>query len=304
MDYQVFLTYIVLALIVAITIHILFKAFYSCNYKKSNEGFIGPYQRDSLKNIHNIQMDNSDTVSTNSNYETKISRYNDKDKYYSSGCNSEPDVDGISKLPPTYNSLDNSQTLENKIPNNLMPDEPKSSYEYSDDYIGGISNRTPNLIGSASCDINNTYANDFLMDENVLCPTKAPTYTREELQKYRDNFFDFRSHLWQQSAGVDPVDRMNAMLLSGDGDLPGRGRKISDVYDSLTGDRIHKEHCVMVQNLDNITMSPQYRMPGTLGDYYTKDNWIYNYDHVMNGALFYDNVAGVDPLMDSQMAIN
>lgn len=281
MDYQVFLTYIVLALIVAIIIHIIFKVLYSYHYKKSNDSFSNSQQYITIDS--NNLVNNSDTkLSTNG---VEINRYNTS----KSSCNESV----------------NSQSSDNQIPNNLMSNDFDSVYDYvDDDYINGISNKTPNLIGSTTCDVNNTYTKEFLMDNDILCATEIKPRSKKDLQDYRDNFFGFRSHVWQNSAGVDPVDRLNEKILSGDGDLSQNGKKISDIYDSLTGDRIHKKHCIMTPNLDNITMSSQYKMPGSLGDYYTKDNWIYNYDHVMNGALFYDNVSGVDPLMDDQMAFD
>lgn len=262
MDYQIFLTYIVLALIVAITIHILFKAFYLC----TNERFFDQNQTYSLKSVYDYDSDND-----------KIKQLNQLNK--------------LTQLNDDLNSTiskDKNQITENKIPNNLMSEESKSlCYEYSDDHISGVSNHMPKFIGSTSCDTNN----ELIMDENTSC-------TKQELQKYRDDFFGFRSHLWQSSAGVDAVDRVNSKITEYK-----PGEKISNVYDSLTKN-CTKKQCVMNQNLDNITMLPQYKLSGSSGDFYTKDNWVYNYDHVMNGALFYDNVTGNDPLMDSQMAVN
>ena len=273
MDYQIFLTYIVLALIVAITIHILFKIFYKNNSNKMN-------------------MEKMDTM------EKKLSGSVDSDK------STYRQYDSLSQCSGSSSSLSN----KNRIPNNIMSDN--ESYE-TDDVIG-ISNKTPNLVNCTSCEINNTYTKEFLMDWNdVQCPTQEVEYSREQLQDYRDDFFGFRSHLWQKSDTIDPVDRMNERLYDGNGDIAGSNTKtISDIYDSLTAEPMAdrgkrpKQPYVMTQNLDNISMSPQYKMPATLGDYYTNDNWMYNRDHVMNGALFYDGVSGVDPMMNDQMAVS
>lgn len=281
MDYQVFLTYIVIALIIAIIIHILFKMFYFSHYKNFNKN-------------------------SNKNEEFKNERF--RNRRFKERENDEivDDILNISTSSREKNKFDKITMSDNVIPCNLMTDDSRSTYEYNkNDNVVGISNRTPNLVGCTTCDINNTYTKEFMMDENVSCPTKAPPYSREKLQGYRDNFFDFRSHLWQQSSGVDAVDRMNEQLYLGDGDLPKSklGKNISDVYDSLTKDKYHKDHCVLSQNLDDINKSPQYVMPATLGDYYTRDDWVYNEDRVMNGGLFYDGVSGLDPLMHDQMAV-
>jgi hypothetical protein len=296
MDYQVFLTYIVLALIIAIIIHMLFRAINTCyNNSSNNESF--PYSNSAGLDPYSGSLDLGKNMNGTSDT-SSVSSSN-------SSNNSMANYDG--KINCTPIAAEGSQAADNKIPNNLMSEGSNSEVEAydDDDYIGGISNRTPNLVGCTTCDVNNTYTKEFIMDESVKCPTKEVSYSRDQLQDYRDGFFGFRSHLWQQSASVDPVDRINERLLSGDGSIESKPcEKISDVYDSLTGDRVHKKHCVMTQNLDNISMSPQYRMPGTLGDYYVRDNWMYNYDHVMNGALFYDGVSGMDPLMNDQMALN
>lgn len=293
MDYQVFLTYIVLALIIAITIHIIFRAFYSCYYKNTNnEGFCDINKQNNLQNqdqctVYNMNLSNDINDDTTRSTMSSISTSN----------------------------IDN-------IPNNLMSDESKHEYDQHDheydhqfdnnndqfdnDYIVGISNKTPKLIGCTSCDVNNTFIKENLMDNSINCPTQEKHYSNEQLKDYRNNFFGFRSHVWQESAGVDPVDKINERILNGDGDISKSrcGEKISDVYNSLTKDSVHEKHCVMSQNLDNISMIPQYKMQGSLGDFYTRDNWMYNYDHVMNGALFYNGVSGMDPLMNDQMAIN
>jgi hypothetical protein len=193
--------------------------------------------------------------------------------------------------------------LENQIPNNLMRDNSRSIYYTDEDLISGISNKTPKSIGCITYDANNTYVKEFIMNDNVSCPVIKQPYSKEDLQNYRDKFFDFRSHIWQQSADVDPVDRINEKILSGNGDLFGSksGKKISNIYDSLTGDRIHKKHCMAV-NLDNISTS-QYKIQETLNDYYTKNNWMYNSDCVSNNTLF-DDVSDLDSLMDRQMIYN
>ena len=144
----------------------------------------------------------------------------------------------------------------------------------------------------SSCNTTDLYMNEFLMN-NKICKDK---YSDVDIQKYRDKFVDFRSYTCQTSGGIDTVDKMNEVILSGD--KVTTGDKISNIYDSLT------QNCIKNPNLDKISISPQYKMQGSMGNYYTKDNWIYGYDNVMNGGMFYDGITGQDPMMDNQMAVN
>lgn len=275
MDYQIFLIYIVLALIVAVTIQILFRTFYPSNKEKFSD----------ISHVNGVNSNLTNMYSSVSNlgYETEVNKYNNNNNH------------NLKYLSDT--------DAGNTIPNNLMSEESQALC----DSVDGSTNRTPHLIESTTCiadepNINtyadNTYEKEFGKDNgNCVCPAPAIPSSREDLHTYRNKFVDFRSHLYQSSAGVDPVDRMNDKLYSGNGsyDVQGSkcGEKISDAYDYLTGGRNGEKKC-----------DSQYKMSGTLGDYYTRDNWVYNCDHVMNGAIFYNDVTGLDPLMDNQMAIN
>jgi hypothetical protein len=157
----------------------------------------------------------------------------------------------------------------------------------------GLINCMPHLTKSKDC---NTYEKEF-MDEKCAYQADLKKYSRDELHEYRDKFIGFRSYINQSSADVDPVDRINEQLYSED-DM--YGEKIGDRYDYL----VNGKKCILDQDIDQINMSPKYKMAGTFGDYYTKDNWVYNCDSVMNGAVFYDNISGTDPEVDPQMAVN
>lgn len=57
-----------------------------------------------------------------------------------------------------------------------------------------------------------------------------------DLDNYRDDFFGMRNQIWQPSADVDMVDRINDMYLSGNEDVSRnhRGLKIKDLFTQLT----------------------------------------------------------------------
>ncbi|AYV84910.1 MAG: hypothetical protein Hyperionvirus53_5 [Hyperionvirus sp.] len=136
MDYQVFLAYVVLALVIAVIIQLLFKAFSHCH------------------------------------------RYN-KPKH--------------SKNPP-------------KKSENFTPDDIISNAQI------------PNNLISTDDDTPSGYTS--WKDDD--------SYARIQNRKYQNDFFGFRSHLWNRSdGGTDPIDRINTLE-------PVLDEQISDVYNSLT----------------------------------------------------------------------
>lgn len=168
---------------------------------------------------------------------------------------------------------------------------------------GGHANKTPNLVPCINCDYENTFSKEFIQQEAPRCPTSAPDMTREQLKDYRDKFFGFRSELFQGSnvEGTDPVDKINEQLLDGEGELV--GRNISDVFDSLTGNKSRTQQ-MKEQNVDNITMNPQYKSNGANGQFYLPVSWAYTNESVMNGGKFYDGVSGIDSELNPPMAID
>ena len=202
MNYQVFLTYIILALVIALLIQILFNTFYPCHE---------PQKAYNLKNIYPGK--NQDSIPEEA---------------------SNPENNG-----------NNDSLIDNALPNNLM-----------DDYESIIpEDRSSGLSGYTDWE-QDSYERVSENDNN--------------LKEYRNKFMDFRSHVWKRSdEGQDVVDRVNQTLIDGAAEPECEpeepepsGKKISDIYDSLTNNKT---------------------------------------DSVMNGGLFYDEVTGMDPSQNVEM---
>ena len=271
MNYQIFLIYIILALIIALVVHLLFKGLYIGSEKQNNNTDYSPSAGniDSRVNNNNSSTDNININTSRNNNKRKQEQQEEQRQ-----CFPAKPVVVESKV---YESKSLDNLSRNNLPNNLMNDDYYDDYD-DRDVTSGIVNMTPTLVGNPVCD-------------------NSPV----DHEAYRNNFFEFRSNLWQNSSQSDAVDNINDFMTSDD-DKKMSGKKISDIYDSLTGGNRNKK-CLLNNNLDDISQVPQYRMQGALGDYYTRDNWIYNEDRVMNGAVFYNGISGVDPLMDNQMAV-
>lgn len=75
--------------------------------------------------------------------------------------------------------------------------------------------------------------NDYLdeyMNYSRFDKSKQTDLTKDDLDKHRGEFFDFRNKININSHGFDPVDQLNLDRLSGKID---NGLKISDIYDKI-----------------------------------------------------------------------
>lgn len=339
-NYQSFLTYIVLALIVAIMIHLLFKMFYA----KRNE------------NMSLLTPREAKTKSCNLTPTTRMISDGDDDVYSTEvgkGYNGVPDRFNSPTDPydNRYNNYDDyNSTIESDIKTKYMKNGAyrtrhvkalntdyndnldSDSYVAEDDsfldseinqadQISGVANRTPNYSECTSCENENTYEKEFLLNNNEPCPANPQKYSRTKLQEYRDSVFNFRNKINQTSHGVDAVDIINEKYLSNNGEIgvanpnAEEGQKICDVYDAMTADQFKQQNNILPK-LDNINMSPQFKAKAGNASYYTKDNWVYKQDRVMNGGAFIDDVVGygdnninnsgmgMNSDMDYQMAVN
>src|SRR5207253_11296658 len=67
------------------------------------------------------------------------------------------------------------------------------------DEIAGLG-KNWNTIDCVNCENDNTYTREFLLNNDLPCPTKARKFTDEEMQDYRDDFFNFRNKTNQSSS--------------------------------------------------------------------------------------------------------
>lgn len=131
-------------------------------------------------------------------------------------------------------------------------------------------------------------------------------YSRDDLKDYRDDFYSFRNYIQQSSHNDDPVDIINDLYLSGDYDISknNKGMSIKDVYDSITkSTELYESPCVRMPIVDNVTKTGQYLQKGNVGEYYVRDNWMYDHEKVNNGGNFYKNIYPDDPNMARQMVV-
>lgn len=141
-----------------------------------------------------------------------------------------------------------------------------------------------------------------LLQNAKVC--KAKPDDREDLEKYRNDFFGFRNSINQTSHSDDMVDRINDMYLSGNSDISRnhKGVAIKDLFDGLTkGNDVQENQCIRMPHVDSVTQDGHYKRQGFRGETYTRDNWVYDQEKVNNGGEFYGNIYAVDPSVNEEM---
>lgn len=314
-NYQSFLTYIVLAFIVAITIHLLFKIFYKNVLPKSNETM---KNQNSLYNIQsnvpntfyvknmdysasdNVMqpktIDNSDPyqIVKNVNNAHKASKSNNSD------INNEEIIRSIHGVNKQYRDYDTASYDANEL------DESNGD---STDEIAGLG-KNWNTMDCIDCEYDNTYTREFMLNNDLPPPTQPRNYTEDEMQDYRDGFFNFRNKTYQSSHGVDSAEILNENILANNGEVydvnekAKKGERISDIYDAMTVGQYKNTNNMIAPSYDRITLTPQFKMNGGNGAFLTNDNWMYKTDKVMNGGEFLDGITGSDSYRDNNMAIS
>ena len=273
-NYQIFATYIVLALVVAITIHIMFRIYFQTHKKTYT------YQN------NNILSQNDSNLYQNNDYDyQKVASDNlfEKPASIIKNQNSTLDIDPENDL--VYNNYANVDF------NNETAVVDNSDYSKWNELLG-------TSLECGKCKVNNTYEKEFgLLNENQQTST-----IYDDLKTYRDDFFNFRNKTMHTSHGADSVDIINDRIQSGNGDIVGvnevnNNLRIADLYDSMTNNKL------IDQNIDETSTNAQYKMKASGGSYLTNDTWLYGDERVMNGGHFYDNVTGLNNETDKPMAL-
>lgn len=297
-NYQSLLTYIGLAFFVVIMIYLLFKQFYK--KKKTTEQM----SNQSTHCLNSCSNYGSNTGS-DSFYSRDIQSVHQDEQQDEQQFNIIKSVQSVNKNDREYESYEDDKSLENNEMVELsgsVGDNNINQPEYDTNQING----------------DNTYTREFMLNNDMPIPTEPISYTENEMQDYRNDFFNFRNKTNQSSQGVDSTELLNENILSNNGNIydvnakAKKGQKISEIYDGLTIGQYQniaptdtvtsKDH--IAPNYDRVTHSPQFKTNGGNGSFFTNDNWMYKTDNVMNGGEFLDGITGSDSYHDNNMAIS
>jgi hypothetical protein len=298
------LNYIILALIVAIIIHLLFRAAKSfCN----KEGM----------DSNNINYDNSQK---HVHWSPTVENVGDDTKFEENceGCQYAP-LSTPSNIPLTNNiegmdsvtaslqpekevKQENSGDLQNRIQQHQQGQTYTNESHMGELSYTNVSSSCPIDITTKEVD---AYVHDFVLGNKSVCKTPK-SLEEDQVNSYREKFFGFRNNTWENSHHNDMVDMVNHMYLDGNSDISRnhKGQSIKDIFDNLTnGPNLYTRQCARTIDADNINKVGCYKENGYDGQTYTNDTWVYEEDRAMNGGIVYGSIKANDPNGNHEMAL-
>jgi hypothetical protein len=283
------LDYILLALIIAIVIHLGFKMF---GVKKSCENMtqleqLGASVNEAVTSVTtNIPQG---IIATNKSIVAKISDTSDT------------------------NNVSNADSENATI---------QTDKSFSEESISTVSNIS--VSSTISNDINGIDANIYQYVEDLVTmkkftsPEKCNTLSKSEGEEYRENFWGLQDKLNKNtSGGVDMVDRINELYLTDNNELINeRGGKISDIYDKLLDTKpVRPEpsfktcgrslmNCADTSVMNKISGADNLMLKsGANGKVHTRYDARYEIDGVNNGGVFYNDLEGDDSEIYSELSL-
>lgn len=139
------------------------------------------------------------------------------------------------------------------------------------------------------------FINNYSLWEKGKCDKGKVEYTRSEMRDNLNKTIDFRNKVNFSSHQDDAVDKINTMIVNGQGTIgdENQGMRIRDLYDTLTsGIDLYGDKCVRNQGNYNLGKTTGNTLPKHNGKYYTEEKWRYGDERVINGGNFYNNIYG------------
>ena len=254
-NYQSFLTYIVLALVAAVLIHLMFKFYVTPkpNNKLYNENMTNINNNNRKSGCRSCVKPNPDPDNDKFDYYTNpvtvdsddnsllMNNRDNRDNWDNVDNTDNTELSGIS-YGPSYGSGDDSDNIFSNNNNNNNNNDNNDNYACAKkiknkqnriknsadnkidwnaqmDEITGIASKTPNYPDCRVCESENTYTREFYLNNEQPCEPKIDKLSDNQQQGYRDNFFNFRNYTWQTSHGVDAIDLLNSEYLSTSGNM-------------------------------------------------------------------------------------
>lgn len=316
------INYVILALLVAVLLHLIFKnSNYMCEKK---EQMTCTKPKNSISSPDYVNNSNSNTVT----YNNLIDRVNvnepkkenvnknnvNKDKYnniLSDFLGYVPDGQiGHANRTESHDRLYGMGSLE-RIDYNIKDNETHDTTGLSD-FDSGRSigtNYSCSNLNNTDANVDN-YIKEYALYGRPLCVNqnnKNPTYDKKDIDIYRENQLEFNNNINRSSSGVDMVDKVNELYLAGNGDCAKRlqGKTIAEAYDQMT--KIYKADnqntCLIKPEIDRASLGTHYMKPGHNSGTYISHQLRYNTDDVNTGGVFYDGIEGYDDTADHNMIV-
>jgi hypothetical protein len=210
---------------------------------------------------------------------------------------------------------------------------------------GGFLNNNPfeelKDVNGNSCELDEEtahlkkYIREYVLDGKDQCfcavDLSKSEFTRDEIDKYREQQLEFRDKIYGTSEIVnDAVDKMNEISMTG---IKAKNKSIADFYDSIVeneydrkgepiptdrvsdlngsgfimGTSIPTDNCIRPPELDLRSAIPQgnyTQSSNSGGRHFLRDNWMYTNENSNNGGPDFTGIKGSDPMLDQHLIIS
>jgi len=331
------INYILLALLVAVLLHLIFKNSNCLCEKKEQMTCTKP--TNSINSPDYDNKFNSNTVTNNNWFDrvnidknNKQNVDNSKDKinvFYDVNNDKYNNIlsDFLGDVPDGQIGHANRNETHDRLYG--MGSLERVDYDVKDNSNNNETNETHDTTGLSNFDsgksigtnyscsnLNNTDANvdnyikEYALYGRSLCinqNNKDTSYDKKDIDIYRQNQLEFNNNINRSSSGVDMVDKVNELYLAGNGDCAKRlqGKTIAEAYDQMT--KIYKADnentCLIKPEIDRASLGTHYMKPGHNSGTYISHQLRYNTDDVNTGGVFYDGIEGYDDTADHNMIV-
>jgi len=331
------INYILLALLVAVLLHLIFKNSNCLCEKKEQMTCTKP--TNSINSPDYDNKFNSNTVTNNNWFDrvnidknNKQNVDNSKDKinvFYDVNNDKYNNIlsDFLGDVPDGQIGHANRNETHDRLYG--MGSLERVDYDVKDNSNNNETNETHDTTGLSNFDsgksigtnyscsnLNNTDANvdnyikEYALYRRSLCinqNNKDTSYDKKDIDIYRQNQLEFNNNINRSSSGVDMVDKVNELYLAGNGDCAKRlqGKTIAEAYDQMT--KIYKADnentCLIKPEIDRASLGTHYMKPGHNSGTYISHQLRYNTDDVNTGGVFYDGIEGYDDTADHNMIV-
>jgi hypothetical protein len=269
MDPCELLGYVIVAIIIALLIHLLLKM---------NNSTEGMNNTSCKRNLFPASADGVNIYSPVVPVEDKIREHKLEAKY------STPIIEGMTNSEPA--KYENKEEHETKV--------------------AGSTKGTDCGICDTSSSVDD-YIRESLLHNALLCKDKD-VFDKDAIDKHRDSVISFRNNVNQTSNTEDMVDKVNLLYLSGSSDISRthKDAKISDLFDKLTksGNTLYSQNCNRITEESGPKKRGDYLLSGHNGGFYSPDVWVYNSDKASSSGEFMPGVWPSDKNLEDYQAPN
>ena len=268
----------------------------------------------------------------------KLLEEGSEETYYSEESNTEEDSSEETVEPSKYSSEEELISQETSVDSETLPSDSATSVTgeqkmsapipSSEELINGIEETSGAPIGvdntgiepvaprlrhhhdhifpgmeKKQCTVGKTsdeaddYIRKLVIEGQQYCSNNKCA-DESVIKNYREDFFNFRDKVWDNSRKNDMAYKVARLYLEGNTKMTDRvnGRKVKDIYDELTSKQtIRDKNCIKKQDFDDTLHHGYYTTQGQGERHLSRDNWMFMNDIKPKNKIIDQGVMGYDP---------